>query len=179
MLWGLCDGASAALMYAPGDERVQGLVLLNPWVRSTQGLAQSYLRTYYPRRIVSAAFWRKVLRDPLALVRSAAGLVGTFWRSRVPAESPGAPADFRSRMVGALAAFRGHVLLLLSGNDLTAGEFKALVEANTRWQALLGRDNVRRMELSEANHTFSSHEWRSWVFEQTVQSVRTMESREA
>src|SRR5262249_34163772 len=32
-LWGLCDAASAALMYAFRDSRVSGLVLLNPWVR--------------------------------------------------------------------------------------------------------------------------------------------------
>ncbi|WP_229425323.1 hydrolase 1, exosortase A system-associated [Massilia sp. Se16.2.3] len=30
VLWGLCDGASAAAMYAPQDARVSGLVLLNP-----------------------------------------------------------------------------------------------------------------------------------------------------
>ena len=32
VLWGLCDGASAACFYAPTDERGAGLVLLNPWV---------------------------------------------------------------------------------------------------------------------------------------------------
>ena len=34
VIWGLCDGASAALFYAEQDPRVSGLVLLNPWARS-------------------------------------------------------------------------------------------------------------------------------------------------
>ena len=42
-IWGLCDGASAALMYAAGDARVDQLILLNPWVRSEGSLAQAYI----------------------------------------------------------------------------------------------------------------------------------------
>ncbi len=37
VLWGLCDAASAALLYAATDARVAGLVLLNPWVRTESG----------------------------------------------------------------------------------------------------------------------------------------------
>src|SRR4030095_1965420 len=32
VIWGLCDAASAALLYAHQDARVSGVVLLNPWV---------------------------------------------------------------------------------------------------------------------------------------------------
>jgi len=173
-LWGLCDGASAALMYAPDDSRVAGLVLLNPWVRSEQGLAQSYLRTYYPRRVLNPAFWRKVMRNPAAMLRSAVGLLATFQRSR-RREDSGMPTDFRMRMLHALKAFSGQIVLLLSGNDLTAGEFRALVAASPEWQGLLQRPSVQWLELSDANHTFSSHEWRSWVSERTVMAVQSME----
>ncbi|MFX8094774.1 hypothetical protein ABTK72_21120, partial [Acinetobacter baumannii] len=42
VLWGLCDAASAALLYVEStrDMRVAGLTLLNPWVRSAATLAQ-------------------------------------------------------------------------------------------------------------------------------------------
>jgi pimeloyl-ACP methyl ester carboxylesterase len=53
VLWGLCDAASAALMYAPGDARVTGLVLANPWVRTQTSEAQAYLRHYYGARVLS------------------------------------------------------------------------------------------------------------------------------
>ena len=72
-VWGLCDGASAALMYAASDPRVDRLVLLNPWVRSEGSLAQAYIDNYYGRRLRDPAFWRRVLTNPVALLR---GLLG-------------------------------------------------------------------------------------------------------
>ena len=52
VLWGLCDGASAALLYLHErpDPRVQGLVLLNPWVRSEASLARTHVKHYYRQR---------------------------------------------------------------------------------------------------------------------------------
>lgn len=44
VLWGLCDGASAAMMYAPLDARVSGVVLLNPWIRTPDSIARTTLR---------------------------------------------------------------------------------------------------------------------------------------
>ncbi|MBL4589441.1 MAG: hydrolase 1, exosortase A system-associated, partial [Alphaproteobacteria bacterium] len=57
VLWGLCDAASAIGFYAAGDDRVKGLVLLNPWVRTEQGESKAYLKEYYLKRLVSRAFW--------------------------------------------------------------------------------------------------------------------------
>ena len=54
-IWGLCDAASAALFYACGDPRVSGLVLANPWVRTPEGEAKTYLKHYYRQRLLSAA----------------------------------------------------------------------------------------------------------------------------
>ena len=44
VLWGLCDGASAALMYwdRRRDPRLAGMCLLNPWVRSAATLARAH-----------------------------------------------------------------------------------------------------------------------------------------
>ena len=67
VLWGLCDGASAACFYAHRDSRVTGLVLVNPWVRTTVGQAQTQLRHYYIDRLREAAFWTKLLKGGLAI----------------------------------------------------------------------------------------------------------------
>ncbi len=50
VLWGLCDGASAAAFYGHQDPRVAGLILVNPWVRSeaTQAEARSCPRPSSP-----------------------------------------------------------------------------------------------------------------------------------
>ena len=60
IIWGLCDAASAALFYAYQDDRVAGLVLLNPWIFTKQGAAKTYLKYYYWQRLTSQSFWRKL-----------------------------------------------------------------------------------------------------------------------
>jgi exosortase A-associated hydrolase 1 len=78
VLWGLCDGASAAALYAPGDARVRGLVLLNPWVRTDDGVARTRLKHHYRDRLRDRTFWRKLARgqfDYVGSVKSMLGLV--------------------------------------------------------------------------------------------------------
>ncbi len=74
VLWGLCDAASAALFSASGDPRIAGLVLLNPWVRTEQGIARTYLRHYYLRRLFDGAAWRRILRGKSNFAASAGPL---------------------------------------------------------------------------------------------------------
>ncbi|WP_229507809.1 hydrolase 1, exosortase A system-associated [Massilia sp. Dwa41.01b] len=59
VLWGLCDGASAAAMYAPQDARVSGLVLLNPRVRTEAGAARATIKHYYRARLFDARLWKR------------------------------------------------------------------------------------------------------------------------
>ena len=77
VIWGLCDAASAALLYVQGraDPRVAGLCLANPWVRTEESLARAQVRHYYWDRIRQASFWRKLLsgRVGLAAVRELLG----------------------------------------------------------------------------------------------------------
>ena len=73
VLWGLCDAASAAVLYAGGDARVAGLALLNPWVRTDAGQARATLRHYYRARLLDPGLWRK-----LATGRFALGAAGRF-----------------------------------------------------------------------------------------------------
>ena len=68
-----------------------------------------------------------------------------------------------------LRRFRGRLLLILSGNDLVAQEFKTLVAGSRRWSALLEERRVTRRDLSEANHTFARREWRDQVAQWTAE----------
>ena len=76
VMWGLCDAATASVFYASGDERVKGLVLVNPWVYSPQGAAKAYLKHYYLDRLLSKGFWRKVLKGQYNPFSSASSLIG-------------------------------------------------------------------------------------------------------
>ncbi len=179
VIWGLCDAASAALFYAHQDKRVSGLVLLNPWVRTEQGLARAHLKHYYLRRLFQASLWRKLLSGGLnvpaalgslgRLVANAMGRSG----SPVPTET-GIVSDalLPDRMEEGLSKFQGRVLLILSGNDLTAREFEGVVEKSRRWRKLLGDRRVTQFRLPKANHTFATREWRDQVANRTETWVK-------
>lgn len=158
VLWGLCDGASASLMYwaARRDPRVQAMCLLNPWLRSEAGQARTQVRHYYVQRLLQPAFWRKLVGGgvgPSAL----AGLVKAVRRS-----GGGGPADvdrggdFRKTMARAWTDFGGPMLLLLSGKDYTAKEFLDGVASDPAWRGALQRPGLRRIDLPDADHTFSA-----------------------
>ncbi len=173
VLWGLCDAASAALFYAHQDARVSGIALLNPWVHTERSTARAYLRHYYAKRLFDPGLWRKIGRGEFSVRRAAASLgrYATAAIGRGPAArreggngvtAGGAavdPGPLPDRMEDGLRRFRGRVLLILSGNDLVAQEFRGLVEGASRWRALLEDDRVTRHDLPEANHTFARREW--------------------
>jgi uncharacterized protein len=162
VLWGLCDGASAALLYldeSGHDARVQGLCLLNPWVRSEATLAATHVKHYYAQRMLQREFWAKLLRGQVAgdAVR---GLLGSLRltlgpRSGKPGIAVAASATYSQRMARAWASFKGPVLLVLSGNDYTAKEFLHAWQS-AEWASARARGGTRRVELPEADHTFSS-----------------------
>lgn len=62
VLWGLCDAASACLMYSASDPRIAGMGLANPWVRSETGAAKAHLKHYYTVRFFQKQFWLKLLK---------------------------------------------------------------------------------------------------------------------
>lgn len=157
VLWGLCDAASAALMYCREDDRVVGVALANPWVRTGAGEARAYVRHYYSRRILQREFWRKVGRfefDVLGSIRDFHRKLRSARRSAEPVE----PNGFVDRMRSGLERFEGRVLVLISGRDLTAQEFVDLRTRDPRWRRLLARESVETVELHDADHTFSSGE---------------------
>jgi len=174
VLWGLCDGASAALFYASQDARVRGLVLLNPWVRTEAGAARATLKHYYRGRLLQGELWRKLFSgqfDAGAAFRSLRQLLAASATKTAAADH--APADLPSRMLASWSRFKGPVLLILSGADLTAREFTDLADASPAWQQLLARSGTTRHELDEADHTFSRRAWRDQVADWTANWVHT------
>ncbi|MHA4871526.1 hydrolase 1, exosortase A system-associated [Duganella sp. PWIR1] len=170
VLWGLCDGATAAAFHAWSDPRITGLVLANPWVRTEQGQARTTLRHYYLRRLGDAEFWGKLARGGIGL----RGVLGGVNRLMVSAREPAAPADsLPERLYLALQRFRGQVLFILSGADLGAREFMALPRQHAHWRALLAAPRVRQAVIADANHTFARKIWRDEVADLCEKWIRT------
>lgn len=174
VLWGLCGGASAALLYlrASRDQRVQGLVLVNPWVRSELSLARARVKHYYLQRLLQRQFWLKLLRGDVAM-----RALGEFSRSartslagaKKSAAGGAAALPLQLRMLEGWSRFEGPVLLVLSGNDYTAKEFLETTQTDRRWPEVLRSPRVTRLDVSDADHTFSQPE------AQTEVEVRTLD----
>jgi len=170
VVWGLCDAASAALLHLSDDPRVSGMVLANPWVRTEQGLARAHLKHYYVRRIMSRNFWSGLVRgrlNPFVLLRSLLQTASAARKTAAPDKAvPLAPLPVR--MARGWAAFQGEILLIISGADLTAAEFIDAAHRLPEWRGLLLQDNVTRLDMAEANHTFSRTQWRNQVARSTA-----------
>lgn len=172
VLWGLCDGASTALFYAPTDPRVVGLTLLNPWVRSQAGLAKTHLKHYYGARLRDPAFWRKLLSGSLNIGTALGNWFSALKLSRGHDPNSGQTHSlpFQQRMAEGWRAFiqQGSIYLIISGNDLTAKEFIEYAASDASWKGLLEYPSVIRRDLVDADHTFSSAAWRDQVTRWTI-----------
>lgn len=186
VIWGLCDAATAASFYAPLDNRISGLVLLNPWVRSEVGEAKAYIKHYYVKRLLSKGFWRKVFSGRFNLAQSYRSfrqmITKAFRHSNDSANTSSNGTDMMinnpdlslgKRMEHALGQFKGELLFVLSGNDLTAAEFQQSVDASPHFQSILGRKNSRVIRLEHADHTFSRRVWRNSVAAETVNWLKS------
>ncbi|MDB5963425.1 MAG: hydrolase 1, exosortase system-associated [Massilia sp.] len=174
VLWGLCDAASAATMYAASDPRVSGLVLLNPWVRTADGLAKTTLRHYYRDRLFDHVFWRQLLRGQLDYRRSLKSIVKlTRDAFAVPSAEQASKGNLPDRMHTGMREFQGRVLIIISGADLTGREFCDLTAATDKWKRLLDSPKVLQRRLDKADHTFSRRAWRDEVAQWTSSWLRS------
>jgi uncharacterized protein len=171
VVWGLCDAASGALMHAVKHPDVAGIVALNPWARSEATLAAVQVKHYYGQRLMQRAFWMKLLRGGVDLRGSIAGLAASVQRARATTDSMRTGVvdnSFQARMARGLAGFRGQMLLIIAGNDLTAKEFLGYTGASAAWRGLLDAPRVSRVDVPDADHTFSSRAWRAQVEDATI-----------
>ena len=160
VIWGLCDAASAALIYAPNDARVCGLVLLNPWLRNEQAMAKTMVKYYYLRRLCSLQFWKRLLGGKVNVGGSLADASNFVKDTRKSQQVD--KASYQQRMLTGLQHFEGNICLILSGVDLTAREFDQQTHNNKAWSNLrLSQNEIHR--IPNADHTFSSKEYKKLV----------------
>jgi exosortase A-associated hydrolase 1 len=166
-VFGLCDGASAALLHAhhAGEPTWAGLAMLNPWLEPDAQVKQARERHYYRQRLFSHSLWRQLLSGGLgmasvrAALRSALGL-------RPGASSPvqGAtaqqPIDVNVALGQAWNGWQGHLLLIVGGADLTGQAFDHRVQHHPDWRGRRAAPLWQRVLLPGADHTLSRPEWR-------------------
>lgn len=199
ILWSLCDGAAACALNAPAlGPRTAGMILCNPYVHSAQGKARVFLRHYYVRRLWEGSFWRKLLSfefNPVeaaasfaSLVRAASGKAAPA----APASGDGAPAgtgrdggpppgllgpgedppELPAKVMEGLEAYPGPLRIILSGDDFTAREFRALYESYGCGgkRARKGRGATALRQVDGADHTFTAAAWKLRACDLTMEA---------
>ncbi len=185
VLWGLCEGASAACMYAQHDPRVQGLVLLNPWVHTEEGAVETKLRHYYLQRLFSAALWRKLLSGQMPRVLPFVMHVGKLLRLRLMKllglqrghAHAAQPLPLPQRTGHLLARCSAQVAVMLSDEDKVAREFESQALPTAEWQTVQRKQWLDLQHLLQADHTVTSPEAKERLCEQTVAWVKQMAER--
>lgn len=171
VLFGECESASGILFYAYRDARVAGVALVNPWLRTEGGRAEVIIKHYYFSRLLDSAFWRKLFAGEFALVASLRDLVHTvraYWEGRklrsINAANVGeeelGDLPLPAKTAVGLRRFTGPALILMSGHDYIAREFDEVVKTSAAWKGLLTQPRIRRLDVPEADHTFSREIWK-------------------
>ncbi len=157
ILWGLCDGATAALLYAAASPTIAGLVLVNPWSGDDSPMAAGQLGHYYGAKMRHLGFWKRLVRGEVDFAGAMRDLANTLRRR------PGGPTAQNSlprRLDQAAAGFDRPILLVLSGQDLTARKF----ETACNWTAAR---RLTKRDVPQADHTFSEADSRQQLIELT------------
>lgn len=175
VIWGECESASAAAFYAHSDARIDGIFMVNPWIRTEAGQAQTYLKHYYWNRLRDPKFWRKVKRGDFSLLRSIKGWLGLVSDARKSGQSNKKAANdvdlaalpLPERLTRSLMLYSGRVYVLTSGNDYIAQEFKDFIGKSSLWQGSDLNQRIEFSDMADADHTFSRSHWREQLFAQT------------
>jgi exosortase A-associated hydrolase 1 len=150
VILGLGDAAAAAALYAPHDERVRGLVLLNPQVRRPRDGERQSLGHHYLARLGEVAFWKRVAAGEVDFAAGAAALRDNVRQAALERRSA-----LPRRVAASLAAFNGQVLVVLGGADPAAPDTARMLRRH--------HVRCRQVSIAGADHAFASREWRDQV----------------
>jgi len=181
-LWGLCDAASAILLYCQrySPKNVKQLILLNPWVTSEQLKAKALLKHYYIDKVLSKQFWKNLLHLNVDIKQSIIDLSSNI--KAMVAVKPKEPTgqdqvvianndNYVELMQRGWRHFEGCTQIILSGNDLVAAQFEQLLIDSQQWSQLMIDQQVLKTTIEGANHTFASARWRKMVEDITIDAL--------
>ncbi|MEN7343987.1 MAG: hydrolase 1, exosortase A system-associated, partial [Pseudomonadota bacterium] len=169
-LWGLCDAASAIAFYLDSatDERVTGAVILNPWVHDDETEAEMLVKDYYRSRASDPKEILRLLASPSRWLGAIKGIANSLM-ALVSAKADRASAGsanklpLPARVLNGISHSKPKKLLIISGDDLTAREFLTAAKKHSGFQSAIGSETIVQQTNEDADHTFSSKQWRDWV----------------
>jgi exosortase A-associated hydrolase 1 len=172
VLWGGCDAGSSVLLNAWKIPEVRGAIVANPFVSSST-TQKTLRRKHYLNRFMEKSFWKKLLTlqyNPLeyltplkAKLLSAAAPVDTAKPVKQDKKQETEAGSFADRMLRGLQEFDGQILFLMSGHSPTRREFDEFLTRFPAWKKACSRSGHQRLDLVDADQTFSTRESREAV----------------
>jgi len=157
VIWSLCDGAAASIIYAPTDERITAMVLANPFLETEAGKAQTMIKYYYSKRLLDREFWKKMIRMQLRPSKSLRSFFALLKASSQ--EEKGGWLNTGKSMpdciLESLNACRMPVHLLIGSEDIQGLEFYRLIRNDDSSKKRLIRKEVVIHFIKDGDHTFT------------------------
>jgi len=176
IIWSLCDGSSACLLYAAdNNSKIGGMVLCNPIIHFDES---KYRKQYYKIRLSQKEFWHRlftlrinifeILFDLFDLLKNSVSLF--FKKPLVQSESYH-KQHISERILESIIKCDMPIKFILSANDFVAKEFQIALHSKKIIRRLLQKKNVFEFLIKEADHTFTQIEPRKKFFETTLRAV--------
>lgn len=179
VLWSLCDGATAGALYSSRHEKaLAALLLCNPLVNDNPILFKKH---YYREKLSDRAFWQRVLslrldfrKSLLTAARYLSAAAPRVMRG-VLRKKPAAPCPFSpDSFLDSIRDSRCPVHCLLSTDDYVAHEFLDAALGRKGSKILKENGNIRISFIRNADHTFSSPEFKESLFALVLGTLEDM-----
>ena len=121
---GLCDGATALALFG-AEARLDGLILVNPWLVEAEADAPppAAIRRHYRERLVSLDGWKRMLSGRMAYGKALRGLMKIGKTSASPLAAQAAEALNRSALRAQWILAAGDATAIAAENELRGGAF--------------------------------------------------------
>ena len=159
VLFGLCSGANNAFRYAVDDDRVRGLILIDPIAFPTRG----HRLRYYGKRLLRPTIWRDVLTGRNATLRD--------YVRRARGEAPATTIEDDDALVPTLEEMRLGLQAMIGRGAEFLFVFTGGMEELYNHRGQFGEmfpeaarsPQVLADYLAESDHTFSREEHKQWL----------------
>ncbi len=170
ILWSLCDGATASILFAARcHDQVMGLILCNPFILENEALARANLRYYYLRRLFEKEFWKKMVLLKLDFRESINSVVTQIRESRFfGSKNRQGSAPLGDRIVEGLEKCDIPVRIILSKGDIVATSFLDTIKSDRRLKKQFQNNRICVSIIKDADHTFIAPEAMKQMFQKTL-----------
>jgi len=151
VFYGLCEGASIALLNHHHIERCVGVILANPWIDDEKIQAQSQLKNYYGRRLFSKAFWRRVFTGEWKW-RNSTRIAGQTLKTSLSSQSD----QSLSHAMATAASTCPSILYISSEFDDTREAFDHALNKDPLWQKARRASQWQDIYIKGSDHVFST-----------------------